>query len=150
MADTWQDVEEAQRNLVAENARLRGEVAKLRADARDAADERTELTARIASLVKHGDEQTNRIDTLENDDAGHRYTIKGMLAANVQMHDRILSLTADLARVTGERDGLQRALDVAKDMAAKIMSASQLQMFLWALRAAIAACAPPASGEEIK
>ena len=88
--------------LTAENTRLRGEVAKLRADARDAADERTELTARIASLVKHGDEQTNRIDTLENDDAGHRYTIKGMLAANVQMHDRILSLTADLARVETE------------------------------------------------
>ena len=88
------------RSAAEDNARLRSEVAKLRADARDAADERTELTARIASLVTHGDEQINRIDKLENDDTGHRYTIKGTLAANVQMHDRILCLTADLDRVT--------------------------------------------------
>ena len=58
------------------------------------------------------------------------------------------ALKAECGRLRAERDGLQKAIDIAKDMAAKIMSASQLQVFLWALRAATA-CAPPASGDAV-
>ena len=60
---------------------------------------------------------------------------------------RVGMLTAENARVIAERDGLQRALDVSKDTAAGFMSTEQLRVFLGVVRIAIAACAPPASGE---
>ena len=65
-----------------------------------------------------------------------------------RLRDDLARVTADLARVSAERDGLQRALDVSKDTAAGFMSTEQLRVFLGVVRIAIAACAPPASEEE--
>ena len=163
--DMMSSMEQTIAALTAENARLRGELAAVqpeleamqaRAVALDTVvSEHSALTADLARVTAERDEwrkaeEEARIACslvrVERDNAQEEKRRAGLDAA--AECGRLGMLTAENARVIAERDGLQRALDVSKDTAAGFMSTEQLRVFLGVVRIAIAACAPPASGEE--
>jgi len=124
--------------------------------------------ARTADLVR----ATRDAEEWQQRTMAHQELIEDVLEAlSLERHAKhwsvmvakIRALTADLARVTGERDKWIRNFDschddldrlrvAARDVLTVAYSAASLGILvapeIEALQAAIAACAPPASGEE--
>ena len=168
MADTWQDVEEAQRNFVAENARLRGEVEEVRsALLRYYEMSRTRpesvSTADIAHMARKEvealrimvDQFLSERDMALADrarveaESAREITRLGVELSEAKRvifgpaHERINALEADLARVTAERDGLRERIDAVREQMPRGESCFACRGAL----SVLAACAPPASGE---
>jgi hypothetical protein len=134
---------DCENDLHAENARLRGEV---------------ETYKQWSAGADHTiDEQVERIDGLESDVARVRENAMLHASRNVVLEAKCAALTADLARVTGERDGLRDCVQAFADTRPCGESVRGC-LATWPdnpagwcdgcrARSAIAACAPPASGE---
>jgi hypothetical protein len=80
---------------------------------------------------------------------GEVETTQAILDEMMVRHNRISALETDLARVTAERDDLLAAAQRAKAVFLRAYPDGSEEDSAWSdLRAAIAACAPPTSGEE--
>jgi uncharacterized protein (DUF3084 family) len=160
--DTRTDMEAAARNLVAENARLRGEVERLTEWSTLLHHDRDILTADLARVTEELASRTTGLK-LVREDAYKAQTDLARVTGERDKSDRLVEeLAHELVRVKHERDAL---LAAAKDVLAcdkalsdarawneghldEVMLAELLMVQSFApLHLAVAACAPPASGE---
>jgi len=131
MSDSIDVLELMVERLTAEVKALRFEESALRRDAAELTAENARLRAEVERLQAERKAQNLVVNSVTD-----------------QYEAQIAALTADLARVTAERDGLLRACKLVRITEPGGVTRWTLSHYaIVAFDEAIAACAPPASGE---